>query len=572
MRMQRGLDARAKLVDKVNRARLRERQVLENLEAEKKELEDLHVLIKSWKYREESKEFWMQLRLLRRFESACASGILEACHVQERGVEPQYSIFKELIQGPYEMYEGYEDANRAAKTSRDADERKRKLKKHQQSASGPGLVGIARVRATECPKYSYEIIQEERVPRVHHTLGEYLDYTTSPAGVAARRLTLQQTRRETTLFGPFLETGEYGQTLAAQIASEALGLLFMLPISLPFYVASQFWEIAFDSTWAFVEECVVSNPFTDSKNLKRTGIAVIDKVISKIESFLFSGFRQLCSIEKIKSGSQFLLDTAVEGTLAFEIVSFLDYNRYSLIMDTFQIVEHNTKSLQWVFGIAYRSPITFFTFLSTPIDRSLLPVHRDACTLRAAADVLRAEQIAVADRLRVAREASEARIIKEDSKSEATRVKKSLAAHGDWEALLDSCVKITKNQSNGLAHNYELCFFGEAKQDRTSVGKFSHWEQMGQDINASLVTKISGNPTPSEILLASNQLGTFDRLVYTDGQRCLANKKNRISYVYLQCGEQSSIIAVSEIEVRFDETCYELFDEGLSALHIPMYM
>jgi hypothetical protein len=133
---------------------------------------------------------------------------------------------------------------------------------------------------------------------------------------------------------------------------------------------------------------------------------------------------------------------------------------------------------------------------------------------------------------------------------QSSRKIKEATGHGDWEALADTCVKLLKNQTNNLGHNYEVCLFGDAKQDRTSIGKFSHWERVEKGTNASLLSKLSGNSSASAIVQAVNQLNSLDRMIYTEGQRCGPSKKHRTSSVSFQCGEQTSIISVSEPEVE----------------------
>ena len=91
--------AKSKTVDSLRRKKFREQQTLDHLLNEQKELEILSASINCFIYDESWQEFWMQFKVLRMFESECAAGVYEACHIQERGVEPQYGIFADIIGG-----------------------------------------------------------------------------------------------------------------------------------------------------------------------------------------------------------------------------------------------------------------------------------------------------------------------------------------------------------------------------------------------------------------------------------------------------------------------------------------
>lgn len=613
-----GRMARSKLIDGHQRQILREEKMLESLSEELSDMDALKLSINRWLIREQPKETWSRLAILRRFESECASGTYEACHIQDEGVNPELHLFRQIIGGGYEDIElDSDEASQAAAHARESDERKKRQQQRAATGESTGsLTGRDRVMATECPKQSYEIITEARVARIHDNLAEYLHFTDGKAGAAARKLTLEQTRRSTTLFGPFLESRN-GPALAAQITSELLGIA-IIPTSITIYMATSIIEKLFNLFTYSMKECaVIGKPslkyvkvleeagtieilteaqlkvnaaadavdWDDEENepLKTTWLQFFEdfwsgdyierkyRHISKMVSAMYAQtLSTTCSVGLVSKAAAIYYEQNLPGGQISTVVEQLDYTRYPLIMDTMQEIWGYTSDIRWVFSIAYRSPYMWLRFLFTSSERSLLPVRRDACTLRAAWTVLHEEYASVMDRL-----AEETKLAKQKRSQRPSASDSPLKRNNDnglshsgiessviygpskvWEAVATSDCLSARIHS----HKYTLCLFGEVKQDRKIVGKFSGWSQ-------SMNVTNEGTIEPSKL----NQLfeagghsmvPMLHRMMYTDGEFCQAGGRHRQATVHLMCADTASIAAVDEIEVYYIHW---------SSLELPVY-
>lgn len=592
--------ARAKVLDAHQRQLLRDEKTLDSLRKELDDLTKLRIAINRWLHKEQKAETWSRLAILRKFESECADGMYEACLILSDGINPDLEVFRYIIGGGYEdINHGSDEASQAATKAREADEKK-KRRRDQTSSGGSSrsLVGRDRVMATECPKLSYEIITEARVARIHDTLVEYLTFTEGKAGSAARKLTVAQKRRSTTLFGAFLES-QHGLALAVQIAAELLGLFIALPVSLPVYVAAKLSDGVYSYVTNTVQDCAItaqpglkflrvseetglleviepneSSLIAENKDnwgyidadviTERTWFEFLVAVVSgehftrayrsaykRIASAHAQVLRITCSIGIVGDHVAQFYEATLPGGQISAVMEQLDYTRYPLIMNTLQEVWEYTRSFRWVVSIAYRSPYIWSSFLLTSHGNSNLPVRRDACTLRAAKSVLEEEYDILSKRLDTeAKLVAEKRAQRTQGKSSVTGRKMPNSEEamygpsGDWEAVLSSDCMSTRMKG----YQYELCFFGYVKQASKILGQFSGWSE---ELNGSNEGKLDESKIYRLLLQEGyREVPLHHRMLYTDGEFCHATGSGRTARITLVCGDTASILDVEEYEVN----------------------
>ena len=599
------------------RALLREEKTLEALKDEVSDITDLRDRVNYWLSKEQSGEWWTRLAILRKFESECASGTYEACDIQSAGVNPELSLFQNIIHGGYEDIDTDNDAaSQAATKQRLSDERKKRKQREQQEGIGISqentLIGRDRVMSTECPKMNYEIVTESRVARIHDTLAMYMFYVEGKSGAAARKLTTEQRRRQTTLFGAFLET-QNGISLLVQVSFEVLGIILTplwLPVKLVMYVVENMYNLSTTS----IQQCAITaKPSLSQWNAKYEDLEVstlqgyvIEEVFDEMEEYdyeeewieegmslkekvwnILSGdyfthlykrmrhnailwYRQAievqCTDSLLSKGVVAYYEAFLPGGVLAPAIEQLDYTRYNIIMQAIEIYRRHTVSLRWGFNIAYHSPIMWFQFIFTSAAASKLPVRRDACTLREAKLILEEELVRLIDRLDeemiLISEKKGRRSINGQAKNretETTRKRKSpnsidtneaetfdpaerYGPSNEWEAVLSSQCLVSPLDG----YKYEVCLFGEIKQNRKRLGSFQKWSD-------SLVTTSGGIDSPSLGNLFAvdgfQKVPLHHQMIYTDGEYCHATQEPRRAMVSFVCGEKPTLLSVDELEV-----------------------
>jgi hypothetical protein len=559
-----GLRARSKVVDALRRQKFREQQTLENLENEWVELKSVAHRINSWKYREEWKEFWMRWKVLRAFESECAGGVHEACHIQEEGVRTEYAVFGSIIGGGYEGIPQGDEAAEAAGKQRRADERQRRRAQGKKDSSS-SLTGRARVMASECPRMSYEIVTEGRVARSLYTLSEYLTFMEGAGGTAVRTFNVERSIRQTSLFSAVLDNGSAGYTLALQLLSEAIGVVMSVHFTLPLWLIQKAAEGILELVWGTAVVCASSAAAdgefeVDEGSGYGSGYAGLAGAFWKKYSPVV---KTMCTVGALRSTANLITDVQKEGSPSFNAMAYLDFTQYDLAVKAYEVFLSYTETARWIFFIAYRAPAVYAKFFYTSLVKpqtSLLPVKRDACTLREAEEVVRDETAQISEQIRIARErisggqpakaadaaagssSKKARVVsKKDNEEDVSLDPNRFGPNGEWEAVDQSCISKTDSPDGYM---YDLCLFGKLKQGSTLIGRYDGWISDNRDSNSALKQNLIENGASAEL-----QYGRYMR--YTNGDYCYAAKRNRYANVRFVCSESTSILRIQEFEVNF---------------------
>ena len=279
--------------------------------------------------------------------------------------------------------------------------------------------------------------------------------------------------------------------------------------------------------------------------------------------------RAACSLGVLRSAAGLVIDTQQEGSASFNAMNYLDFTQYDVAVKAYETFLSYTETARWVFFIAYRAPAVYAHFIFTSLVRpraSLLPVKRDACTLREAAEIVAEETAQMAQQIQIARERiagtqsgqtqdkstasvgstkakkGRGRAIAEEDQQEAVLDPNRFGPSGDWEAVDQTCISKT---DSGDSYSYELCLFGKFKQGSTLIGRYDNWindKGADRDLFGSLKQTLITNRASAEL-----QYGRYMR--YTNGDYCYAAKRNRYANIRFVCAETISILRVQEFEV-----------------------
>lgn len=463
--------------DLLHQYRNRKNLDIKSFDTLKQERKDMIEYLKNMKYllnyKETSREEEMRWILLREREHNCAKGNLESCQF----FHPTYINDQEMVAHglPSHAYDADDDKKQSTKPKR-----KRFVYEYtnQELESFKRSNGLQRIRATLCP---VQDLLPDDSSRIFVRLDEYYDYMlnhglkqqrTASTERSERRMPARQMRKHNTLFGRYLEDGEWGYITAAITLSEWVGLLCS-PLSLVHRAVSYWIEMGGLYTWDLIESCD-----RELENwLSKQGEDNVE-----VDGLLMIYLRNV--LRWIKSVCEVILDAEVDGSATSRFLSAIDYTQNSVIMTYLDAFYERTKTLFWAWDIAYNAPILYYEYYVLHKYQQL-PPKRNACLLREAIQLCETEL----DRLHTQlAEESEAQSLKAKSMEESLAFKRKSAnkrsssaeqrvtmdfgVDSAWEALAHNCV----SSSAFGEYNYTFCLFDEIKQDEhVSLGLFRHW-------------------------------------------------------------------------------------------------
>eukprot|EP01033_Poteriospumella_lacustris_P009114 gene9114-6553_t len=493
--IQAGTRAKSELLTQWRQRKNHDVQSFESLKQDRQHLIDYLKMAKYLlKYKEMEREDEMRWILIREREYRCANGDLAACNF----FHPVYLTDDELI--TYDqpsIIKNNEDGDGEDEDRGGSGHNRRTKKKYQKRFvyeytaqeldAFKRASGVQRVRTAICPQP--DLLPDE-TSRIFVRFDEYYDYMVNHALKQARvkharserRMSMRRFRKYNTLFGRYLEDGEWGYITAAITASEWLGLL-LSPVSLLYRGWNYATEMSGLYLWDLTERCHrdldTFVPPVDADNLERDGLLTI-----------YGRY----VLRWVQRGLAFILDAEVDGSFTAQVISALDYTQYSFLATRVEALYENLKTFFWVADIAYHAPVVYFEYYVQGKYQQL-PQKRHACVLRQAIQQCETEL----DRLRtMLQQENEAQSLKAKSVEEAlifkrqTATKRAITTTASttaattttarvaidfgvdqaWESMAQQCTWTT---SFGT-YNYTFCLFDEIKQDgHTSMGLFRHW-------------------------------------------------------------------------------------------------
>lgn len=288
-------------------------------------------------------------------------------------------------------------------------------------------------------------------------------FANSPGGKISRDTTSPHKRKLNTLFGRFLENGDKGFLQGQLLILEWLGLL-VSPVTLSMRMVGYGAQLLVQSLWHSMQQCAATAVTHRAHDAYPTTLA------------------QWC---------QLVLDSDVEGSQVANVVTVLDYTRYSFIMTTLDIWSEYLSTPMWIWEVMYRAPLMYFDYYIRQ-NGNQLPPRRQCCLLRSGIHSARAELQTLEQRIAAQEElvhqSALRRYVKtttSDNSNETGRKKRSkkrankdevlvpldFGPGGTWESVVNSCLE---REEGG--HSYSFCYFGEIKQDGVvSLGRFTHW-------------------------------------------------------------------------------------------------
>lgn len=494
--IQAGTRAKSELLTQWRQRKNQDVQSFESLKQDRQQLIDYLKMAKFLlKYKEMEREDEMRWILIREREYRCANGDPAACNF----FHPMFLTDDELItydQPNIVKYnEDDEDDEDEDRGGRSAQQRRAKKKKYQKRFvyeytsqelnAFKRASGVQRVRTAICPQQ--DLLPDETA-RIFVRFDEYYDYMVNHAlkqervqhARSERRMSMRRFRKFNTLFGRYLEDGDWGYITAAITASEWLGLV-LSPVSMLYRGWSYVTEMSGLYLWDLTERCYrdldTFVPPVDEDNIERDGLLTI------------YGRHVL---RWVKQGCALILDAEVDGSLTAQVMSALDYTQYSFLATRVDALYENLKTFFWVADIAYHAPMLYYEYYVQGKYRQL-PQKRHACVLRQAIQQCETEL----DRLRTmlqqeneaqslkAKSVEEALVFKRQTamkrvtggastttKNEATLIRMDFGVDQAWESMAQQCTWTTAFGT----YNYTFCLFDEIKQDgHTSMGLFRHW-------------------------------------------------------------------------------------------------
>lgn len=326
-----------------------------------------------------------------------------------------------------------------------------------------------------------------------------LDLLPGKGGRAARKLTVEQTRAKTTLFGAYLDQGSSGYAVGLQVVFEWVGLL-LAPVTVPYTQLAATWSRNSKALQRRAQYCVLSRDADGP--LPNNGGGDEWAYQLPCNDLTLWLFRAVLALSEEASP----LATALQ---------YLDYNNYNFIMTHIVTrVAPILNSNMWYFRIIQQTPYYYYRFYFGD-GASRLPVYRNACILREGLRVAKVEAKDLLAKIESKRREVERNGGKVDSESApaaegiAERVMEflkmtfsSLAAplpsssstalpdldedeglgaldfgpDGSWQALTDSC--LTRHEGE---YEYKVCPFRQVHQDGILLGDFSHWGKKPPD-------------------------------------------------------------------------------------------
>ncbi|KAJ1417332.1 hypothetical protein B484DRAFT_422032 [Ochromonadaceae sp. CCMP2298] len=452
--VQAGLRTRTQITEGFKTKRAKDTNLVQTLTLERELVDKMQFRMKFLLSRERVREQKLRFKLVREREARCAGGDELAC---------QY-FYGAFFEADELIHEGFplEYANPRVRFQ------------YEYSAKELSELslrsGLERVKLSICP--AQQLLPDDDA-RIFTQVGEYLNFESSPGGRAARAPT-PRSRRLNTLFGEYTENGNRGLLQLQMVVLEGAGLL-LAPLTLG--VRGAWGGIGWvrGSVWGAVGRCASG--------------AGTSAFISTSDYSLST----LC---------QLLLDTEAEGTPASNLLSLLDYSRYSLLGRWANSLESILETPLWMGEIIVRTPSLYWDFYIGK--EGELPPRRQCCLLRSGIESasreldLLDERIAAQEDLqqqsalkRVIRRSHDADL----SGKRETVVPLDFSPDGSWEAVLGNCftaegvegcvgdveVSGCGGDEEEEGKRYSFCYFGEMREigvgeeEGVSLGSFLHW-------------------------------------------------------------------------------------------------
>jgi hypothetical protein len=409
-------------------------------------------------------------------------------------------------------------------------------------------------------------------------------------GIAARKLSVEQTRSKNTLFGAYLDSGEAGHVVGLQVLMEALGLL-LSPLTVTYTQLTLLLSKNKKALYQRAQSCL----------LEQNGDPEMIRQNRLRSSFGSGGGGEFADFlpctEMTLWPYRAILALSDEASPVATVLSYLDYNNYNWFMThvVTRIAPYINSNL-WYFRIIQQTPYYYFRYYFGD-GASKLPVYRNACILREGLRVAKLEAQDIRGKIEAKRQQVEAEGGKVDSKVDASGKISHVSGSsggilssfqrgssaddgegglgldfgpdGSWQALNDTC--LTRHEGQYL---YKVCAFRDVFQDRVKLGEFSHWgdqplahrqsppqvkeskmmsfknriqnkQKQQMKVASDYLTNLVSGSANEE---ASSQAPTYTKQFYGDGTPC-HNGIVRHAVVEFNCAAFAEIVDVVEYEV-----------------------
>lgn len=449
--VQAGKNKRQDLLNALEMKRRKELDAYSDLEEQIKELKMLHLKLRIYLDAETPRENKERFRLLRERLANCVMGISERCEFFHIG------FFDEDELMDYEIPDKLKHMRKP---------RVAVVHTVAELAYMKELTGTARVRSSLCE--AVHILRDD-THKICTSTGELVAFLDSPYG---KHATTKIKPHETTLFGRFLDEGEYGYMMGALAIGEFLSFL-MLPVTGVMYSVSLCLDYGREKMWETVAACNISTNSTIPQLVQRACIGVVN--------------------------------AHTPGTMESSVLQYLDPSSFSVTSRLYDRLEPLTI---WPYRIArlfWYAPQLYYQYYLTDASNAV-PPRRMCCLLRAGIDSARREISSFVARLQdenAAREAIKAadaiateqgsKLVDDRSKSKRSRDNGKnepafeMIDYGlrkEWEAVKTTCLE----KRLGL-YDYKFCFFKEITQGDTLLGRFSSWGTRQADTEAQETPK-----------------------------------------------------------------------------------
>lgn len=455
--LQAGILKRTELVNSLMRKKAREALTMDTLNSDRNGLERLDMGMRYWQREEDGKEAVSHWRLLRERELRCIRGDERFCNFFYDGFLAEDELY--VPNAPH----GFLARSRNRNETKVEDGGSKVLGGDSGAASDilKSQSPMERVKGTLCKVNN--IIPDDSL-RVFVTVGDYLNFQSSPGGSASRKKNAQQKRKET-LFVRFLEaSGENGQAHGVLLIGE-LASLALVPVMLPLYAAAWVADFLRDRFWSHISTCAAGNDGS------------------------WSLIRSLCHT---------IVQTTVPGSVANEVVNVFDYTQYSAVSS---FLDHHIHPYRMgpnmVMKLLWYAPIMYWDYYVSGRG-SHLPPSRHTCLLRAGSTAVREELASLRRRQQEEKELAMMLEAKERSLDAALSGSGTGLIDGSWadygelgeyEVLKRECV--TSLPLGSPPYSYTLCYFQDVVQtalgvdgdgvldgsrgESVTLGKFVHW-------------------------------------------------------------------------------------------------
>ena len=405
-----------------------------------------------------------RFKLIRERENNCAKGNYLQCDLFREG----YFDSTELLDNDSDENKNENENENEKEKEKENDiekldenfnqnrNKKSRIKFHDQKKEKQylhTLNGLQKVKSVICES---EHLLPDESPRIFVLLSDYMNFLQSIAGQNFHKKNVKEMQKNT-LFGPYLENGEEGYTLAGIVICEMLGIVFS-PVIVPLHYISIFLmrniNLLYDNVEVYFNNRILDSP----------------------------DFNICYYLNNI------YIDIQTDNTILFKIFRFLNPYRYSLIMSILDYFHFYYSTPNYIFNLVLQSPYMYYDYYIENKYISL-PQRRHACLLRSGIDTAEKELSIMKNKIneeekkefdkknnkiknkkekKNARNVKRNKINKNDIKNQNQNVDFGLS--DSWESLKNICL-----QGNFGEYEYNFCFFGKFKQGETVLGEFKNW-------------------------------------------------------------------------------------------------